>query len=67
MINIAMIKWMRFSRSKGQDCIFIKYENIFLNGFLLYCVDSIVKELQEHHEQQTNERKKFVQAPKEVL
>ena len=37
----------------------MKYENIFLNGFLLCCVDSIVKVLQEHREQQTSERKKL--------
>ena len=42
-----------------QNCIVINYENIFLNEFLLCCVDLIVKELQEHREQQTNERKKL--------
>ena len=37
----------------------MNYENIFLNEFVLCCVDLIVKELQKHREQQTNERKKL--------
>lgn len=36
-----------------------KKENIFINDFILCCVDSIVKALQEHHKQQTSERKKL--------
>jgi len=31
------------------NCTVINYENVFINGFILCCVDSIVKALQEHH------------------